>query len=943
MSRSPLSLIGIGQIALLMVMAAPVAMPHDDDPKILDKQPPFAGSGFRLADVRHPGAGLSAPSLQGSSQGNRGHLRTSGRDAQGNALAVLGPDTSFAPPITFSASSVQLMSWVTLPEFAPATKSGNDCWGYVSGSGREYALMGTSHGTGFVEVTQPDAAQIITFEPGPLSLWRDIKTYQTYAYAVSEGGGGIQVFDLSQIDSGVVTHVTDVTAGGSTTASHNVVIDEVSGFLYRVGGSSHGLRIYDLANPAAPNFVGSWDNRYIHDAQVVTYTSGPNSGKQIAFCASGDFADPGLDILDITNKGNIQLLDHFFYPNAVYSHQVWLSEDRNFLYLNDELDESGFGIPTTTFVIDVSNLNSPSLAGSFDNGLSAVGHNVYTHDGLLYEANYRSGLRVFDIATNATNPAEIAWFDVYPQDDTDSFNGLWNVYPFFPSGTVIGSDLEKGLFVWRLGAPTLALTPTQALPDTLDPDGFSFGVTISEDSPGDLASGSARLHYNVGQGWTSVPLVAQGGLSFQAQLPAMPCGLEVPYYVSAQSTDGITWTEPSLAAGLVWRGQAALDRPLALAHDMETDQGWTGGVAGDDATTGIWTRGNPLGTLAQTGDDHTPGGSDCWFTGQGPSGGGLGDNDVDDGTTTLMSPVFDLSNLSEPNISYWRWYVNEAAGAPAADDSFAIDISNDSGSNWTSVELLAPQLVEQAGGWIQSVFRVADYVKPTATVQLRFLARDLNNGSIVEAALDDFQILEAICPDCNSNGASNGMEILAGAYDHDSNGIPDVCELPDSKTGRLKSSGAIPTPSTPGAGPPPAISTPNVVLSAVIPGISLSLGGEQMLRLDAGREHAGKPYLLLGSVSGTAPGISLPGLVVPLHLDAYTHFGLVSPNTPPLAHSQGLLDGDGRAAATFSLPPGTDPGLAGLTIHHAFLVFDDALAPGDVLRVSNPWSVSLLP
>ncbi|MDG2150471.1 MAG: choice-of-anchor B family protein [Planctomycetota bacterium] len=928
--------------AFILGTLVPVALAHDDDPKILDKQPPYVGRGYRQALVAYPGHLPGGPLGFGDS--TRTHSRLQ-RDENGSQLAVLGPETSFSPGIEFASDSVQLLSWLTLDELGVGTTSGNDCWGYVSPSGREYALIGTSHATVFVDVSQPDDAQVVAIEPGPVSLWRDIKTYQTYAYSVSEGGGGIQVFDLSQIDAGTVTHLGDFTSDGTTTATHNVVINEDSGFLYRSGGSGHGLRIYSLANPASPSFVNSWDNRYVHDAQVVTYTSGPFAGREIAFCASGDFAQPGLDILDVTNKNNIVVLDQFFYPNPVYSHQVWLNEAKTRLYLNDELDE-GPGTPTTTHVINVSNLNNPSMAGTFDNGLAAVGHNVYIKDGLLFEANYRSGLRVFDIDANPTNPPEIAWFDVYPQDDLSEFNGLWSIFPFFPSGTVIGSDLEKGLFVWRLGEAPVTITPLAALPDMLSPDGFSFDVTIGESQPGDFVIGSAQLHYDVGKGWASAPLTNLGGGNYRADLPAMPCGLEVPYYISALSSDGITWTSPSVAAGLTYLGLSATDSALALFQNMQSNQGWTSGAPGDNATTGIWERGNPIGSGPQAEDDHSPGGTDCWFTGQGSPGGSIGENDVDGGSTTLLSPVMDLSDLTEPNISYWRWYVNTFPGSPDADDVFFADISNDGGSTWTNVETLDPTMHEQAGAWIRSSFRVADYVKPTSSVRMRFVASDLNNGSIVEAALDDFSVTEVLCPDCNGNGTSNGMEILGGRADRDNNGIPDLCEMPTVDSSRPKGKAPPPggvgsgLPNTPGSllGDPP---TPPL-LSSILPTLSVSGGGEHVLRLEAGLEHAGQPYLLLGSFSGTSPGFALPQVHVPLQFDAYTRFGIHAPNTAPLRASRGTLDSSGRALSFFTLPADSNPALVGLTIHHAFLVFDDVVEPGKVILASNPTPLQLI-
>lgn len=305
-----------GTLGLLLGALVPAGIAHEDDPKLLDLQRPYRGTGYRAAR-----AGSGGGSLAGG--------------------------------VEFASDGVTLLSWMPLGEFgSPA--NGADCWGYVSSSGREYAIFGHYDGTSFVEVTQPDDPQLVATVNGPDSLWRDIKVYQDHAYAVSEGGSGIQVMDLGQIDSGLVTHVGNFTAGGSS-ATHNVAIDTVSGYLYRTGGSDNGLRIYSLADPASPSFVGSWSDRYVHDAQVITYTSGPYAGKQIAFCCSGfngGWTSPGISILDVTNKSNIVQLSQFQYPNPKYSHQAWLNEDGTLLYLNDELDESG-SFPTTTYIIDV--------------------------------------------------------------------------------------------------------------------------------------------------------------------------------------------------------------------------------------------------------------------------------------------------------------------------------------------------------------------------------------------------------------------------------------------------------------------------------------------------------------------------------------------------------------------------------------------------------------
>lgn len=416
----------IAVIATLTI--ASIGLAHTDDPKVLDKQPPYEGPGYRRG-----------------TEGSRG----------------------VGPRLDFPAENMHLRSWITIPEFPGTHNGANDCWGYVSGSGREYAIIGLSQGTAFVEVTDPGDPIIIGVIAGPTSIWRDIKVYQNYAYAVSEGGQGIQVIDMSAIDSGTVSFLGTVLTGG-VFATHNVAINEDSGYLYRCGGSSNGLRIYDLTtNPASPTFVTSWTDRYVHDAQIVSYTEGPYAGREIAFCCggfNGGWVDTGLIILDVTDKQNIMELSVATYGNAAYSHQGWLSPDRHYFYLDDEIDErDGLNPVTTTRIIDVSDLENPGLAGTFTSGSTSIDHNLYTLGNLIFEANYRSGIRVFD-ATDPVNPTQIAFFDTYPDNDAANFNGLWSNYPYFPSGTIIGSDLEKGLFVWRLGPEPLFAPVTAPAP-----------------------------------------------------------------------------------------------------------------------------------------------------------------------------------------------------------------------------------------------------------------------------------------------------------------------------------------------------------------------------------------------------------------------------------------------------------------------------------------------
>jgi hypothetical protein len=102
---------------------------------------------------------------------------------------------------------------------------------------------------------------------------------------------------------------------------------------------------------------------------------------------------------------------------------------------------------------------------------------------------------------------------------------------------------------------------------------------------------------------------------------------------------------------------------------------------------------------------------------------------------------------------------------------------------------------------------------------------------------------------------------------------------------------------------------------------SIGASGTQPLHVRAGAQRAGWKYLVLGSLSGTAPATPLGfGLELPLVVDAYTQLTLAL--RAPLSNEFGTLDANGRAAVTFSVPPGTSPSFAGLSVHHAYVAID---------------------
>jgi hypothetical protein len=231
----------------------------------------------------------------------------------------------------------------------------------------------------------------------------------------------------------------------------------------------------------------------------------------------------------------------------------------------------------------------------------------------------------------------------------------------------------------------------------------------------------------------------------------------VEYFISFDLQSGTTVTAPAGASpgsSNVFRALAADQVDLDDLYDFETPVGFTAGAAGDDATTGVWVRVDPNGTAAQPGDDNTPDGTIAWVTGQGSPGGGLGDNDVDGGTTSLVSNRVDLSATQSATISYARWYSNNTGAAPNA-DVFEVFVSDDDGQSYVLVETVGPAGAGTSGGWIETGFDVGDFVDLTSTIRVKFVASDLGDGSLVEAAIDDVRIFGVSCTghDCPADVA----------------------------------------------------------------------------------------------------------------------------------------------------------------------------------------------
>ena len=397
------------------------------------------------------------------------------------ALADVGCDEGMADQ--FACDQVDILSFLPLDAIGGTDRGveTNDVWGWTDPqTGREYAIVGRTDGTAFVDVSAPESPVYLGSLPktrgSATSSWRDIKVHADHAFVVADnaGGHGMQVFDLTRLrDAGTspVTFEADAMYDGIASA-HNIVINEETGTAYSVGSSGGGetcgggLHMIDIGEPKNPTFAGCFSHEgtgfagtgYTHDAQCVVYR-GPDaehSGKDICIGAN----ENALSIADVTDRTNPVPLASAAYPAVDYAHQGWLTEDHRYFYQNDEGDEGTAqrgGTPmsgTRTLVWDLSDLDDPVLVAEHFGEAWTIDHNLYIVGDLMYQSNYTSGLRVLDIS-DRENPEEVGFFDTVPWDESVTFDGSWSNYPFFESGTIVVSSGKEGIFFLKYRRPEL--------------------------------------------------------------------------------------------------------------------------------------------------------------------------------------------------------------------------------------------------------------------------------------------------------------------------------------------------------------------------------------------------------------------------------------------------------------------------------------------------------
>lgn len=599
---------------------------------------------------------------------------------------------------------------------------GSDIWGYVAG-GREYALMTVQTGVSIVDVTDPTQPTEVQFVEGPFTDWRDVKTWGHYAYVTNEAAEGLQIIDLSQLPDAVSATNWQFgiweNQGITLETAHNLFIDE-KGIAYILGYNNiFGALMLDVnADPLNPPIVGIYGKQsghYVHDAYVR------NDTLWTAEVYNGYFA-----VIDIKDKANPVILATQTTPND-FTHNVWLSNDGRTLFTSDE--KSGAFIAA----YDVSDLSDIKELDRYQSnpGSRVIPHNAFVYDPLpshnfLLASYYRDGLKIID-ATHPHNLIEIGSYDTSPLSG-GNFNGAWGVYPYLPSGNILVSDIEGGLFV--IGADYSPACYLEGLVQDATTGELLSGVTITlplnqgqensqSDFSGRFALGTADAGtyqiqlFKYGYEEKTINVDLTNGTLNEIIVDLMP----LPSFNLDINVRNRTTEEPLAAALLIvehrdgtfelstdkegkanlplfyeddyiiqvgqwgFRTQSlnktlseatTLDLALTAQYydDFAFDVGWS--VSGT-ANDGIWERGIPTGSsflgmqITPPTDFPNDIGQHCYVTGNGFT---LADNV--DKTTILHSPLFDMTPADSLSIHYQRWFFTQEG----SDDVFTTRLTN---------------------------------------------------------------------------------------------------------------------------------------------------------------------------------------------------------------------------------------------------------------------------
>lgn len=701
------------------------------------------------------------------------------------------------------AFNTELLSNVTFGQ------NSSDIWG-MEKNGVKYAVIGNRNKVSVFSLEDPKKPKLRYEAPGDPSIWRDIKSYNNHLYVTAdEGTGGVVIIDMTKAPD-TITHINFkpmLTLGSEVNRElhrcHNLYIDE-NGFMYLAGCnvSKRGVLIFDLkSNPKLPKYVGAADLQYSHDAFTrgdTLYASEIYLGK--------------ISIYDVKDKSKPVLLAGQATSRA-FTHNAWVSDNGKYVFTTDE-KQGGY-----VDAYDITDLNNIKFLDKFrplereNDGV--IPHNTHYFNGYLITSWYTDGLRIVD-AHKPDNLIEVAYYDTWedPKECHNNFFGCWGAFPFTGSDIIYGSDINNGLYIVKvnyqracylegkitdtngnnISNALVQIISSQVNRELTGPSGEfktgqaqdgTFKVKIShpeffvKEVSVELKKGQVTILNTTME--RKVPLsVVLDIKDNEGQNVSANIFFEGEPTSSLVQTSGNPDFKASVSSGAYnvfiakWgcknvflpmvnvspnkTNAISLTLEQGYEDNFETHLGWT--TVNSNGVVGTWSRAEPRGILSGDGyitnpdKDSEDKGKVAWVTGNGIPGANCGD--VDNGTTELRSPIFDLTSWQKPTLNYDIWYY-VGNGTMPPNDTMSIKLSNG------NTEVVVQNIIKSTNGWTKvRNLDIKSILPVTANMQLKIKVSDQDgvNAHIVEAGFDNFFISESATSSANDVSTDETIKVL---------------------------------------------------------------------------------------------------------------------------------------------------------------------------------------
>ncbi len=666
--------------------------------------------------------------------------------------------------------------------------NGNDIWGYVAPDGTEYAIVGTTMGTLVYSLEDPTAPIERAFIEGSNSTWRDMKQWGEYVYVTCDSGtDGLLIIDMSEAPETinfVFRKPMLPTTNGEVELNrcHNIYIDE-NGIIYLAGCQGRGADFFDPnVDPWDPPLIGSIVSPYHHD----DYAKGDTLYSSRIF--EGDLA-----MYDVSDKTNPVLLGSV-NTTSDFTHNAWADPTHTYAFTTDERAEGfvdAYNVSDPTNIEFLDNFQVPGTAGT-----GTIPHNTHYFNGYLVTSWYTSGLVVID-GNKPDNLVQVAQYDTYDGAD-GGFSGCWGTTPYLPSGIVLASDINSGLYIFDVdyvracyleGNVTDINTGAAINDASITIIDGQYDEEIRTNIIGDYKYGQSEngtfmveFSHPLYETVTKEAILENGEITIlDAELGLKPTynvtlnvvdkitGEAIPFAPVELVSEGlayeVTTNENGISEEIIVEGEyntfagawgyenigfsnteisndvtITFELDLTYMDDFALDLGWT--VENEELGnfSGSWERAVPIGTI-DNGTIYNPNvdvdgdlGSKCYVT-ENVEGASSFSNDVDNGITTLTSPMMDLTTYTDPTVEFSLWF---AAGGGNGTPDDAVEVSVTNGTE--TILVAAYNNAEGVSEWTEAyVIPLTNEIDITSTMQVIVETSDLPGmGHIVEAGFDQF-------------------------------------------------------------------------------------------------------------------------------------------------------------------------------------------------------------